>query len=43
MLYDLQRVCLDFERDSYVIDSLSWLMSFGKRPLKRPLPRSAKL
>ena len=37
MLYDLQRVCLDFERDSYVVDLLSWLLSFGKRPLKRPL------
>lgn len=38
MLYDLQKVCLDFERDSYVVDLFSWLWSFGKRPLKRPLP-----
>ncbi len=38
MLYDLQKVCLDFERESYVVDLFSWLWSFGKRPLKRPLP-----
>lgn len=38
MLYDLQKVCLDFERESYVVDLFSWLLSLGKRPLKRPLP-----
>ncbi len=38
MLYDLQKVCLDFERDSYVVDLIAWLRSLGKRPLKRPLP-----
>ncbi len=38
LLYDLQKVCLDSERESYVVDLLSWLLSFGRRPLKRPLP-----
>jgi len=38
LLYDLQTVCLDSERESYVIDLLAWLLSFGRRPLKRPLP-----
>ena len=38
LLYDLQKVCLDFERESYVVDLFSWLWSLGKRPLKRPLP-----
>jgi hypothetical protein len=38
LLYDLQKVCLDSERESYVVDLLSWLVSFGRRPLKRPLP-----
>jgi len=38
LLYDLQKVCLDFERDTYVIDLDAWVRSFGKRPLKRPLP-----
>ncbi len=38
LLYDLQKACLDSERESYVVDLLSWLVSFGRRPLKRPLP-----
>jgi hypothetical protein len=38
MLYDLQKVCLDSERATYVIDLGEWLRSFGRRPLKRPLP-----
>jgi hypothetical protein len=38
LLYDLQKVCLDFERESYVVDLFSWLLAFGRRPLKRPLP-----
>jgi hypothetical protein len=38
LLYDLQKVCLDSERVSYVIDLLGWLLSLGRRPLKRPLP-----
>jgi hypothetical protein len=38
LLYDLQKVCLDFERESYVVDLFSWLWSLGKRPLKRALP-----
>lgn len=38
LLYDLQKVCLDSERESYVIDLLTWLLSFGRRPLKRLLP-----
>jgi hypothetical protein len=38
LLYDLQKACLDSEREAYVVDLLSWLVSFGRRPLKRPLP-----
>jgi hypothetical protein len=38
LLYDLQKVCLDFERVSYVVDLFSWIWSRGKRPLKRALP-----
>ena len=38
LLYDLQKVCLDSERESYVIDLSAWLLSFGRRPLKRLLP-----
>lgn len=38
LLYDLQKVCIDHERDVYKVDLARWLVSFGKRPLRRPLP-----
>ncbi|QDT57513.1 hypothetical protein Pan44_55820 [Caulifigura coniformis] len=38
LLYDLQRVVLDHERDVFVVDSWKWLRSFGNRPLRRKLP-----
>ena len=38
LLYDLQKVCLDSERGIYALDLSRWILSFGKAPLKRPLP-----
>ena len=38
LLYDLQQVCLDHEQEIYRVDLWDWLISRGKRPLKRPLP-----
>ena len=38
MLYDLQTVCLDHEREIYRLDLLGWVVSLGRRPLKNPLP-----
>lgn len=38
LLFDLQRICLDHERDIYALDLVEWLLSAGKRPIKRPLP-----
>jgi hypothetical protein len=38
LLYDLQKVCLDHERDIYALDLMDWLMSGGHRSIKRPLP-----
>src|SRR5947209_14464620 len=38
LLEDLQKVCLDHERDIYTLDLVEWLLSAGKRPIKRPLP-----
>ncbi len=38
LLYDLQRVCLDHERDIYALDLVEWILSAGSRPIKRPLP-----
>jgi hypothetical protein len=38
LLYDLQKACIDYERDIFKIDPARWLASFGKSPVKRPLP-----
>lgn len=37
LLYDLQKVCLDHERVIYSVDLVKWIVSRGKRPLRRPL------
>lgn len=37
LLYDLQKVCLNHERGIYRVDLAGWLLSFGRRPLKRLL------
>lgn len=37
-LYDLQKVCLDHEKEIYTLDLVHWVLSIGKRPIKRPLP-----
>ncbi len=39
LLYDLQTVCFDHEQEIYKVDLLGWLVSRGKSPLKRPLPK----
>ena len=38
LLYDLQKVCIDHEKDVFKIDLLEWARTLGKRPIKRPLP-----
>jgi len=38
LLYDLQKVCVDFERGIYTVDLVEWALSWGERPIKRPLP-----
>lgn len=37
LLHDLQKVCLDHERVTYKVDLVKWIVSRGKRPLRRPL------
>ncbi|HQZ65985.1 MAG TPA: hypothetical protein PLY87_12940 [Planctomycetaceae bacterium] len=37
LLYDLQKVCLDHERVNYKVDLVKWIVSRGRRPLRRPL------
>ncbi len=39
LLYDLQKVCVDHEREIYRVDLWKWLLSRGQRPLQRPLPQ----
>jgi hypothetical protein len=38
LLYDLQKVCVDHERGLYTVDLIGCALSFGRRPVKRPLP-----
>ena len=38
LLYDLQSVCIDHEREVFQLDLKGWLLSGGRRPLKRHLP-----
>jgi hypothetical protein len=38
LLYDLQKVCDDHERDVFTVDLVEWVRSLGRRPIKRSLP-----
>lgn len=38
LLYDLQKVCAEQERGVYRVDLVDWIRTFGRRPLRRPLP-----
>jgi hypothetical protein len=38
LLFDLQKTCLDYERDLYALDVVEWVLSAGRKPIKRPLP-----
>ncbi|HWB11337.1 MAG TPA: hypothetical protein VG826_19060 [Pirellulales bacterium] len=42
-LYDLQKVCLDFEREVYTLDLVEWALARGRVPLKRYLPGQREL
>lgn len=37
LLYDLQKVCIEFEKELFALDIVEWVISAGHRPLKRPL------
>jgi len=38
LLFDLQKICVDSERESYRTQLVSWAASLGRVPLIRPLP-----
>jgi hypothetical protein len=37
VLYDLQKVCVDFERELFAVDLVEWVVSWFHRPIKRRL------
>jgi hypothetical protein len=37
-LYDLQKVCVDSERGIFAVDLVEWAITWGRRPIVRPLP-----
>jgi hypothetical protein len=37
LLYDLQKVCVDNERELYAVDLVEWVVSWFHRPIKRRL------
>lgn len=43
LLFDLQKVCVDHEREVSVVDLVGWIWSFGRQPLKRPLPNQREV
>ncbi|MEN6449776.1 MAG: hypothetical protein ABFC96_04715 [Thermoguttaceae bacterium] len=38
LLYDLQKACVDHEREVYTVDLVEWALSLGRRPIRRRLP-----
>lgn len=38
ILFDLQKACVDHEKDIYTVSLVEWALSGGKRPIQRPLP-----
>jgi hypothetical protein len=43
LLYDLQKVCVDHEREIYSVGVVEWLLEFGRRPLRRPQPNQRRV
>ncbi|MBI5724073.1 MAG: hypothetical protein HZA50_08965 [Planctomycetes bacterium] len=37
-LYDLQKACVENERQRYSVNLVEWAMGLGRKPLKKPLP-----
>lgn len=43
LLYDLQKVCVDHEREIFTVDLIPWISSFGNRPIRRALPNQREV
>jgi len=42
-LFDLQKVCIDHERDLFAADLVGWAVSWFRRPIQRPLPEQREV
>ncbi len=38
LLYDLQKIANEHDREVFAVDLATWAVSLGRRPLRRPLP-----
>lgn len=43
LLYDLQKLCVDSERELYTVDLVQWVLSGLRQPIVRPLPRQREV
>lgn len=43
LLYDLQKVCVDHEREIYTVDLIPWVTTIGRRPIRRALPNQREV
>ena len=43
LLYDLQRACIDQEREVFAVDLVEWFLSLGRRPVVRLLPHQRQV
>ena len=43
LLYDLQKVCIDHEREISHLDLGGWIRSFGRQPIRRMLPNQREV
>ena len=43
LLYDLQKVCVDHEREIFTVDLVGFVTTFGKRPVRRALPNQREV
>jgi len=43
LLYDLQAVCIDHEKQVFKLDLMAWVMSRGEVPIKRALPAARQV
>jgi hypothetical protein len=43
LLYDVQKVCVDHEKEIFAVDLVEWIISLGWRPVRRLLPHQREV